>query len=288
MRYFSVLFVVLLFVVGCTDTNSTQGDGSQDEQPVIEKPSPKEEQTDQKEVKDEEIDQNDAVLEDDTDSEQGEVVEEYVPKYEITSNWSVRPISEDDNDQVVLLTIDDAPDKYSLEMAQTLKDLDAKAIFFVNGHFLDTEEEQKVLKQIYDMGFPIGNHTYNHASLPDISESEQKDEIIQLSDLVEEITGERPKYFRAPFGLNTDYSNQIVEEEGMVVMNWSYGYDWEQEYRTAEAIADIMVNTELLSNGSNLLMHDREWTAKGLADIVTGLRDKGYEIVNPEWIVPSE
>ena len=50
-------------------------------------------------------------------------------------------------------------------MAKELKALNAPAIFFVNGHFLDTPEEKEKLKKIHDMGFMIGNHTYSHSSL---------------------------------------------------------------------------------------------------------------------------
>ncbi|WP_223700387.1 polysaccharide deacetylase family protein [Sutcliffiella deserti] len=224
-------------------------------------------------------------------SENGNEVENKInePQYAIDPNdSSVIPLS-DAKSEVVLLTIDDAPDRYALEMANTLKELNVKAIFFVNGHFLQTDEEQEILKKIHEMGFPIGNHTMNHKSLRQISEEEQYEEIVALSDLIEEIVGERPRFFRAPFGINTDYSAELVGKEGMVLMNWTYGYDWEQEYTNAEAIADIMVNTELLRNGANLLMHDREWTNAGLADIVKGLQEKGYDIVDPDLIeVPSE
>ncbi|WP_324777926.1 polysaccharide deacetylase family protein [Virgibacillus senegalensis] len=207
------------------------------------------------------------------------------PLYELTEkNWSIQPIVDQAEEKVVLLTIDDAPDKHALEMAKTLKSLDAKAIFFVNGHFLESDEQKQVLKKIHDMGFVIGNHTYHHQSLSDITKEEQKQEIVSLNDLIEEIVGERPQFFRAPNGQNTDYSKQVAEEESMLLMNWSYGYDWNQEYMNEEALSDIMVNTELLGNGANLLMHDREWTAKALSDIVAGLRDKGYEIVDPALI----
>ncbi|MFJ8068907.1 polysaccharide deacetylase family protein [Peribacillus sp. NPDC096447] len=54
-------------------------------------------------------------------------------------NWSFKPIG-DANPKVVLLTFDDAPDKYSLAIAQTLKRLEVPAIFFVNGHFLENDE----------------------------------------------------------------------------------------------------------------------------------------------------
>src|SRR5699024_12330989 len=95
----------------------------------------------------------------------------------------------------------------------TLKDLDVNAIFFVNGHFLETDEEKEDLKEIHEMGFLIGNHTYSHPFLPDLPEEEQKEEIIKVNDMVEEIIGERQKFFRAPNGANTDYTEQLVKEE---------------------------------------------------------------------------
>lgn len=205
------------------------------------------------------------------------------PQYRVSDNWTIVPINDASN-EVVLLTIDDAPEHYALEMAETLVKLDAPAIFFVNGHFLETDKEKATLKEIYDMGFAIGNHTYSHSNLADLSEEEQKEEIIRVNDMVEEITGERPKFFRPPFGVYTDYTKQLVTEENMVYMNWTYGYDWEKDYMTKEAIADIMVNAPQLGNGGNLLMHDRKWTAEALHDIVTGLRAKGYEMIDPSLI----
>ncbi|RAZ69949.1 polysaccharide deacetylase family protein [Planococcus maitriensis] len=206
------------------------------------------------------------------------------PRYRINpQNSKVEPIG-DANAQAVLITIDDAPDTYSLKMAKTLKELDVPAIFFVNGHFLDTEEEQETLSKIHDMGFAIGNHTNTHVNLKQSAESVQQDEIVSLNEQVETIIGEAPKFFRAPFGVNTDFSNALVQEEGMVRMNWTYGYDFMQGYMEPEALAEIMVNAPELNDGGNLLMHDREWTKEALPEIIEGLRDKGYEFVDPDEI----
>lgn len=216
---------------------------------------------------------------------QGEAsAEKREPQYEVTEDWSVKPISEDANEKVVLLTIDDAPDQHALEMAKTLHDLDVKAIFFVNGHFLDSDEEKKVLQKIHDMGFPIGNHTMTHANLSELPEDEQREEILGVNELVEEAIGEKPHFFRAPHGVNTDVARELARKENMLLMNWTYGYDWEQQYQNADAITDIMVNTELLHDGSILLMHDRAWTNAALKEIVTGLQEKGYEILDPALI----
>ncbi|WP_033541646.1 polysaccharide deacetylase family protein [Planococcus sp. CAU13] len=206
------------------------------------------------------------------------------PLYRVNpANSSVEPIA-GANPQAVLLTIDDAPDKQGVAMAETLKELDVPAIFFVNGHFIDTAEEEENLKKIHEMGFAIGNHTYSHPNLKTIPEEQQREEIVSLNDRIEEIIGERPKFFRAPHGVNTDFSRAVVEKEGMVLMNWTFGYDWEKQYMDAAALADIMVNTEFMRDGANLLMHDRAWSAEALPAIVQGLSDKGYEFIDPETI----
>ncbi|MFJ7825101.1 polysaccharide deacetylase family protein [Psychrobacillus sp. NPDC096623] len=212
------------------------------------------------------------------------IVEEPEPLYQLNeANWTLEPIK-DANPKAVLLTIDDAPDRYAVEMAKTLKELSAPAIFFVNGHFIDTDEEKANLKAIYDMGFSIGNHTQTHVNLKDSSEEQQKDEILKVNETVEAVIGEKPKFFRAPFGVNTDFSRSLVLQEGMLLMNWTYGYDWEKQYMDAASLTNIMVNTEYLTNGANLLMHDREWTADALRGMVEEFRAKDYDFIDPTTI----
>lgn len=286
MKYGKMMFIVsllfILFLVGCNEEQTIKDDDVIDEPEV-------EVETDELDNEDSTDDLDESEVDDVTQDDSLEDLEDGDSEVEVMyqinqANWAVEPITDEADSKVVLLTIDDAPDKYALEMAKTLKELDVPAIFFVNGHFIQTEEKHEILKEIYQMGFSIGNHTYTHPNLAQISEEEQKQEIIELNDLIEEIIGERPKFFRAPFGVNTDNTKQVVEQEGMVLMNWTYGYDWESAYMEAEALADIMVNTEYLRDGANLLMHDREWTSGALADIVTGLRDKGYDFVDPNQI----
>lgn len=213
-------------------------------------------------------------------------------------NWSLEPIEDGIDENVVLLTIDDIPDKHSLEMAKILKKLDAPAIFFANGHFLHNEENKEMLRQIHELGFPIGNHTMTHPNLAEISEADQRAEILELNTLIEEIIGEKPKFFRAPHGVNTDFVRELVKQENMLLMNWTYGYDYFEPYKDAEKLTEAMitgkgpevdVNYSLLKPGANLLMHDREWTLAALEDIVKGLREQGYSFVDPATIeLPSE
>lgn len=223
---------------------------------------------------------------DTTDEEDEALTDSQEILYEVNpGNFTITPIEGTDaNEQVALLTYDDAPDTYAVEIAKILKEKDAPAIFFVNGMYIEDEEGQNMLKEIHEMGFEIGNHTHTHPSLPSISEEQQTEEIMKTSDLIEDIIGVRPRFFRAPFGQNTDHTRQVAEEDGMTLMNWTYGYDWEADYMDGDALADIMVNTNLLANGANLLMHDREWTMQATPDIIDGLRDKGFELVDPTLI----
>lgn len=273
--YFSLILLFVLSIITACGSNEEDAENHKESDEVENEVENEENAEDENEQEDEEKD--DVV-------EEEEVAE---PLYTINDIWQIVPI-DDANAEVALITIDDAPDKHALEMAHTLKDLDAPAIFFVNGHFLETEEEKETLKEIHDLGFMIGNHTYSHADLQSISEDEQYEEIVQVNDMVEEVIGERPTFFRAPFGQNTDYSKSLAQEEGMVLMNWTYGYDWNAEYQTQEAITEIMLNAPELNDGANLLMHDREWTNAALEDIVTGLRDQGYELVDPKTIETIE
>ena len=221
------------------------------------------------------------------DADEEEVAEEtiYEPMYRVNPNtWTLLPITEDAPEDVVLLTIDDAPDEYAVQMAETLEELEVPAIFFVNGHLIDTPEGKEKLDRIADMGFAIGNHTWAHDNLTELSPEDQTEEIQIVTEAVQTVIGEKPRFFRAPFGENTETSLLVADRLKMLTMNWTYGYDWNEEYMNAEALTDIMVNTELLTDGAILLMHDREWSAAALPDIIQGLRDKGYTFADPDLI----
>lgn len=281
---------MVIFMIACGGETENEGAFEEVDNPVEDETEANEEIDDSTEGDETNLPLEEEVEEKTKEPEIEEVEEEIEPLYQL-HGATVRPIEEGTPENVVLITIDDSFDSpsesktyYALEMAQILKDLDAGAIFFVNGQGLAHEHNREMLREIYELGFEIGNHSMTHSNFRNLSEEEARAEIIELNDLIEEITGERPRFFRAPFGINTDVTREVTAEEGMQWMNWTYGYDWEEGYMEAEPLAEIMVETELLRNGANLLMHDRDFTRDALKDIVEGLRDKGFEIVDPALI----
>lgn len=275
---YSTVLLSTLFLAGC------QNDAANSEENAQEQPENATEQVENEEETENAEDTSEA--ENNEEDEEENADEEITYEYQINPNtFSVEPIEADEatDEKLVLLTFDDAPYGNTIEIAEALQERDVSAIFFVNSMYMD-EEGTEIMQQVHDMGFEIDNHTHTHAKLDDYSEEEQYEEIVTTNDIIEEAIGERPRFFRAPHGIMTDYAEEVVADEGMTWMNWSFGYDWESQYQDPAALADITLNTELLGDGANILMHDREWTAGATPDIVDGLLEQDFTVVDPKLI----
>lgn len=264
VKKFLLIFVVLtlLFFIGCTQEQKPPDD-------VLE-PDNHNSATDNNNT--------------DNDNNQPEVKPAY---YVNVNNFLIKPVNTEDNTKVVLLTFDDAPKgEVTYRILDTLDKYDAKAIFFVTGYY--AEKNKNLIKEIYDRGHIIGNHTWNHPNLNNINNLEDtKEEITKLNDLIYEIIGEYPQYFRPPHGAisKNDYAKQILVDNNMQSMNWSLGSrDWEivNPERYQDLIKEVTNNA---FSGANILMHDIEITANALDAILSGLKEDGYSFVLPTEVI---
>lgn len=280
-KIYSSLLLSTLLLAGCQSEAPTPDDNEEATNDDTTEQVTDENETD---AEDNETDQNDENVD--------EEPEEVSYQYQINPNtFAVEPIEGEESDEkLVLLTFDDAPYGNAMEIAEALEERDVRAIFFVNGMYMEDEEGFETIQEIHEMGFEIANHTHTHAKLDDYSESDQLEEITKTNDIIEEATGEKPRFFRAPHGVMTDYASQAVADEGMTWMNWSFGYDWNVEYQDAAALTEVTLNGndtdgKLLGPGANILMHDREWTAEAVPTILDGLIEQGFTIVDPSLII---
>lgn len=201
---------------------------------------------------------------------------------------AISPINELQSEDVLLFTFDDAPslpDSNALEIATTLKANDVNAIFLVNGMYLESEEGKQIARQIHEMGFELGNHTFYHPNMRELSYEEQYEELKHTNDLISEVTdGALVRWFRPPYGLfNLDTIN-ICNELGMQLITWDFGYDWMEEYQDGQLLANVSLENEYLRSGANILMHDLPWTSQALTSMIEGYRSQGYHIVDPYLI----
>ncbi|MCI6735442.1 MAG: polysaccharide deacetylase family protein [Aerococcus urinaeequi] len=287
LKRIPVLLLTGLLLAGCAGNEQENGDGSQEQATSSESS----EASTNNGSEDAEITDQDEDNNEDTDNQ----VANYYIDPEISS---VLPANEDANPNVVLATVDDVPRKLpetptsSVEEAQAMADRGIYGIFFVNGMYLqgeDGEEGRQALKEIADMGHVIGNHTLTHYGLDQVPDEETlRHEIIGNQDIIEEVIGYRPQFFRPPHGIEIPELEGILEEENMVSMNWSYGFDWDENYSNPAVLADVMVNTEFLSPGANLLMHDLTWTNEAMPAILDGIQAKGYEFVDARDIATRD
>ncbi len=207
-------------------------------------------------------------------------------QYRINKNYDVVPLdtAPEANKKVVLLTFDDGPKKEDM-LALILDTLDkhkAKAIFFVNGNRV--KQNPGLLKLIHERKQTIGNHTWDHVDLKKEPPERVDSQINDVQNIVKELTGEAPVFFRPPNGSGSDYVREAVKKAGMVYMTWSNGsLDWET--KTADKPQEVIDNVmKQLHSGSNILMHELAWTAEALDKLLTELEAKGYSFVDPSSI----
>lgn len=195
---------------------------------------------------------------------------------------------------VMALTFDDGPSpQYTPQVLDLLSDYDVKATFFVCGDNLGLYPD--VLRRIVAEGHTVGNHTWSHPYLEDLSEDEIRDEIQSTQDAVAHVIGKAPVLFRAPYGVFTDDTLAICSDLGLRPISWSVDpEDW------ANPGTDTIVQRVLdgAATGAIVLDHDgtdggdddpepgsggdRSQTVEALSRYLPQLLDDGYTFTTPD------
>ncbi|MBA9085388.1 peptidoglycan/xylan/chitin deacetylase (PgdA/CDA1 family) [Fontibacillus solani] len=207
-----------------------------------------------------------------------------VAQYHINKAYNVVPNDESISKKVVLLTFDDGPKEQDMinGLLDTLDKHQAKAIFFVNGYRVKANPD--LLKQIHDRGQIVGNHSWDHIDLKKENSDNARKQVEDVQEIVEDTIGERPRFFRPPFGSGNENLHKIAEDNGLIYMTWSNGsLDWDSKSKNKP---DVVIQNVMdqLHNGSNILMHELPWTVEALDELLTKIEEKGYSFVDPRTI----
>lgn len=178
----------------------------------------------------------------------------------------------DKNKKMVALTYDDGPSIYTPRILKTLKENNSVATFFVVGNRVPMYSD--TVKKAYDMGCEIGNHTYEHKSLPNLSETEVKRQISKTNKEVKKAIGEKPVIMRPTGGAT---NTNIKKWVGMPSIIWSIDtLDW----KTRNADSTKRAVLDHVKDGDIVLMHDLySATATASETIIPELVRRGYQLV---------
>lgn len=187
----------------------------------------------------------------------------------------------------IALTFDDGPDeKYTPKILNILRKQKIHATFFVTG--VNSESNLPLLKRIYDEGNEIGDHTFSHPDIENISSERMRLELRLTRILIECITGHSTILFRSPY--NTDAEPQdpgeiyplvTAKDENFLCVGASIDpSDWKKGIPADSILAHVIKENEL---GNIILFHDaggdRTETVKALPKIIDYYRKNGYQFV---------
>ncbi|MET7657080.1 MULTISPECIES: polysaccharide deacetylase family protein [unclassified Streptomyces] len=183
--------------------------------------------------------------------------------------------------RTMVLTFDDGPDpRYTPGILDTLAHYDVRAMFFVCGEM--AADNQELLGRMADEGHVVGNHTWSHPLLTRLTRRRIRSEMSRTSDVIEEGYGERPRWFRAPYGAWNRAAFQLGAEMGMEPLAWTVdSLDW-----TTPGTGAIVDRVEKgAAPGVVVLSHDaggdRSQSVRALRRYLPQLLDSGYHITVP-------
>ena len=167
---------------------------------------------------------------------------------------------------------------YTEEMLKVLEQEQVPATFFLLGENAEQYGEQ--VRMIAEQGHLIGNHTWRHVQVTSLPKEEAEEEILAVSSLVEELTGNGTSYVRPPFGI---WDPELEEELDMIPVLWTIDtLDW-----TTQNV-DWIVEKTVQDAGENdiILMHDSyESTVQAAERIIRRLKAEGFEFVTVDQVI---
>lgn len=153
----------------------------------------------------------------------------------------------------VALTFDDGPHPvHTRAVLDVLDAFGAKATFFVLG--VKAERHRDVVREIASRGHAIGVHGFTHDALLMMrSERRIRADLERTMALVEEETGERPRYLRPPLGFTSPRIAAVCGVLGLELVGYSA-----RAYDGLETSFDRLVLrvAPKIKDGVVVLMHD--------------------------------
>ena len=170
------------------------------------------------------------------------------------------------------------------DLIDILNKYNVKATFFLVGEWVDKYPES--VKQLYDAGMEIGNHSDTHAHYSKLSSDEIVSDVKNCNNKIKAITNSSPTLFRCPYGEYDDHVISAINSIGMHVIQWDVdSLDWKD--LSAEEIYKRI--SSKVTDGSICLFHNAALhTPEALPSIIEYLLSEGYSIVPISELIYTE
>ena len=158
-----------------------------------------------------------------------------------------------------------------------LKKHNAPATFFVVGTYLEGNPD--LIKRMISEGHIVGNHTYHHKDMSQLSETSAfSEELTSVETIYKKITGqEMKKFYRPPQGKYSESNLKMAKDMGYKTFFWSLAYvDWyDNDQPTKEEAFDKLLPR--IHPGAIVLLHSTSSTnAEILNELLTKWEEMGY------------
>ena len=190
----------------------------------------------------------------------------------------------------IALTFDDGPDPHTTpRILDSLREHDLKATFFVLGRHV--KERPGLLRRIVKEGHTIGNHTYNHTDMSDLSRKHMRLELRRTQAAVDDALGYhypmvlmRPPYGN-PYFDGSDalpVFRKVVRDQGLFPILWTVDpRDYILGSRPEGVLRGVVRADETGRKGERdqvLLLHDtNRQTANALPQIIDHYERSGRQ-----------
>jgi peptidoglycan/xylan/chitin deacetylase (PgdA/CDA1 family) len=184
----------------------------------------------------------------------------------------------------VALTFDDGPDPVSTpRFLDLLDELGVRATFFVLGSRV--ARHPRVAAETAARGHEVAVHGWAHRRqwLPGPARDAQ--DLRSARDLVTQVCGNTPAWFRPPFGVLTSGLWRAARLTDLRPVLWgAWGKDWIEDRSPAEIQRTVLTGTR---GGTTVLLHDTAPDGRGTAwhgtlaalpGIVERCRDAGWSV----------
>ncbi len=208
-----------------------------------------------------------------------------------TTTTTSAPNDENSKRRIAYLTFDDGPSENTRKILDILDKYNVKATFFVIYH----KGMESEYKEIVNRGHTIALHSYTH-SYRKIYKSEDAffDDLQQIHDYVQSVTGVDSRIMRFPGGSSNTISNKYckdimkklkpdVLERGYIYHDWNVdSTDASGNNRDVEVLLKNVKKNLTSYRQVDVLMHDtgrmKQTTVEALPSIIEYIRSQGYEM----------